>query len=414
MSLPGRILSGTGKGAVIFPSAFLVAVAEGTLGLGLVFFMRQVYDASPSLIGALVASGTFVYVIGCLLVRPLFDPIRPRYLLIAAAAAMAAALVLLVLLRSIPLTFLFFGLHHLATALFWPTAMGWITQGIEGDDLNRLIGRFNLSWSTGLVLSPVLAGLLSERSAVQALAVAVLLYAANLLLVGAASFALPRVRRDDYRERRAEGKAAEGLDRSTFLRYPAWIGMFTNYVVGGVLTSIFPIFARDSLALRESLVGGLLSARILLQAAGFWLLGRVSFWHFRGRYAPAGQAVLALLVAALLAGRAPVYLAAVFGLLGLAAAFHYTYSLFHGVSGSVRRAGRMAIHEALLTGGTITGSAAGGLLYQHVSMNAVYLFCIAWTAAGLLAQAALLAARSRRAEGGSAGSAGSAGSTAAL
>ncbi len=389
-------LAGIGKGAVIFPSAFLVAVGEGMLALGLVFFMRQAYAASAGLIGTLVASGTLVYVAGCLLVRPLFDAVRPRFLLIAATAGMALTLVLLLLVRSVPLTFLFLALNKLATALFWPPAMGWVSQGVEGEALNRRMSRFNLSWSCGLALSPLLAGFLSERSAAQALAVTIGVNAATLLLVSAASLGLPRIRADEHRESRRGDPVGAGPDLSTFLRFPVWVGLFTSYVAGGMVFTIFPIFARDTLLLREGLVGGLLSVRVVFQAAGFFLLGRFGFWRFRGRYAMAGQLFLALLIAALIVLRAPAPVGAVFAMLGLVAAFHYANSLFHGVSGSLRRARRMAIHEAVLTGGQITGSIAGGLLLQHASMRAVYLFCIGWTAAGLLTQAVLLEVWRRR------------------
>ena len=390
-------LAGIGKGTVLFPSAFLAAVGEGMLALGLVFFMRQVYGASAGLIGTLVASGTLVYVVGCLLVRPLFDRVRPRFLLIGAAAAMALTLGLLILVRSIPLTFLLLALNKLATGLFWPPAMGWISHGYEGKALNRQMSRYNLSWSCGLALSPLPAGFLSERSASWALAVTVGVDLLVLLLVGAAALLLPGIRADGYREQRGADPVGEGPDRSTFLRFPAWVGLFTSYVAGGMLFTIFPIFARDTLLLREGLVGGLLSVRVVFQAAGFLALGRLSFWHFRGRYALFGQLFLALVLAALIVGRAPVWIGALFALLGLAAAFHYANSLFHGVSGSLRRARRMAIHEALLTGGQIAGSAAGGMLLQHASMRAVYLFCIGCTGLGVLAQGALLAAWRRRA-----------------
>ena len=396
MSPPASALSRIGKSAVIFPSAFLFSIGEGMAGLGLVFFMRQVYGASAGLIGAMVASGTLVYVAGCLLVRPLFDRVRPRFLLIGSCTVLVVTLSLLVLVRSIPLTFLLLALNKLATGLFWPPVMGWVSHGYEGKALGRQMSRFNLSWSSGLALSPIPAGFLSERSASLALAVTVGIDLLVLLLIGAAALLLPGIRTDEYREQRGADPVGEGPDRSTFLRFPAWVGVFTSYVAGGMIFTIFPIFARDTLLLREGLVGALLSVRVVFQAVGFLVLGRLSFWHFRGRYALFGQLFLALVLAALAAGRAPLLIGSMFALLGLAASFYYANSLFHGVSGSLRRARRMAIHEALLTGGQITGSAAGGLLLQYASMQAVYLFCIGCAALGALTQGALLAVRRAR------------------
>ncbi|NQT12759.1 MAG: hypothetical protein HQ582_08420 [Planctomycetes bacterium] len=72
---------------MIFPAAFLGSVAWGTLALGLVFYLREIYEATGSQIGAFVGLWYFCYILGCLLVRPLTDRIRPRYLLPAASFA---------------------------------------------------------------------------------------------------------------------------------------------------------------------------------------------------------------------------------------------------------------------------------------------------------------------------------------
>ena len=75
--------------------------------------------------------------------------------------------------------------------------------------------------------------------------------------------------------------------------------------------------------------------------------------------------------------RSPLVLAMLISLVGSFRSLSYSNSLFHGVSGSVNRTGRMAIHEALLAGGLIFGSAFGGELYQRYTMTAVYGFCAA-------------------------------------
>ena len=76
----------------------------------------------------------------------------------------------------------------------------------------------------------------------------------------------------------------------------------------------------------------------------------------------------------------------------------FFYSMFHGISGAVNRSGMMALHESLLSVGLISGSFAGGYLYQRVSMAAVYAFSAAIVLAGLAVQA-VLSARVLRKEG---------------
>ena len=149
---------------VIFPGAFLTALGEGMINLGLVFFLRERYGASPSLIGWFVGFSVLVYILGCLGLRPFLDRLRPQILLPSALAGISVSLLLLYLLPSLPLSFLFSALYRLALAFFWPPAMGWLSQGVEGDRLSRRQGRFNLSWSLGLVASYSLSGLASDRA----------------------------------------------------------------------------------------------------------------------------------------------------------------------------------------------------------------------------------------------------------
>ncbi len=187
-------LSRLGSPAVVYPGAFLVAFAEGMLNLGFVFFLRERQGASPSLIGWFTGYSVLVYTLGCLLLRRLFDRLRPQRALLMALYGMPAFLLLLVLLPALPLTFLFSGLYRLALAFFWSPAMGWLSQGVEGEALSRRQSRFNLSWSTGLVSSYVLAGLASQKDAGLPLVLSIAVFAGYAVLLTAALSAFPALR----------------------------------------------------------------------------------------------------------------------------------------------------------------------------------------------------------------------------
>ena len=60
-------------------------MAFSQVTLGLVFFVRDVFDAAPRLVGLLTGEWGLIYMFSCLFVRPLFNRILPRYLLIASA-----------------------------------------------------------------------------------------------------------------------------------------------------------------------------------------------------------------------------------------------------------------------------------------------------------------------------------------
>ena len=85
----------------------------------------------------------------------------------------------------------------------------------------------------------------------------------------------------------------------------------------------------------------------------------------------------------------PAVFAVYISLIGGIRAFSYTSSLFHGISGSINRAGRIAVHEVLLNSGLIFGSVMGGLIYQNFSMTAVFYFCSSVAMLGALLQTGL-------------------------
>jgi MFS family permease len=381
---------------VLYPGAFLASISEGFLNLGIVFFLRERYGARPGLIGVFMGYSMLVYILGCLLLRPVFERLRSQTSLLLAVTGMPLSLLLLVLLPSLPLTFLFSGLYRLAMAFFWPPAMGWLSQGVEDAALSRRQSRFNLSWSLGLVIGYVLAGMASRQAARLPLLLSIASYAAYALYLGSALALFPSLRAEaqanplpDHVPPPASRPAPSG--KGTPLRFPAWVGMFPNYLVSGMVAAVFPLFAQDVLGASKSLVGTLVSMRSLTQSLGFLLLGAVGFWHYKGRYLVAAQVYLAVLIVLMSLARSVAFFAVLFPLLGLSSAMSYTGGLFHAIAGAGRRAGRMAIHESVLNTGYITGASVCGLLYQQYSMRAVVLFCLGSSLLALLVQGILLA-----------------------
>lgn len=371
---------------MVYPGAFLVALAEGMINLGIVFFLRERHGAGPALIGWFMGFSVLMYVLGCLLLRPLYERLRPQLSLAIGLAGLPLCLLLLVGLPILPLTFLFSGLYRLCLSFFWPPAMGWLSRGVEGPVLGRRQARFNLSWSTGLVASYVLAGVASERSAGLPLYAGILGFAVLALYFFLLLALVPALRRDPVPLGRAATAGARGAGQGTALRYPAWIGMFAAYVVSGMVAAVFPLFGQDELGASRSLIGALISSRTATQTIGFLLLGLFTFWHYRRGFLLAAQGYLALLLALMVFARSTAFFAVLFPLLGLATAMSYAGGLFHGVAGAPNRTARMAVHEVVLNGGYILGSTVCGLLYQRLSMRAVVLFCLGCSLAALLAQ----------------------------
>ena len=165
--------------------------------------------------------------------------------------------------------------------------------------------------------------------------------------------------------------------------------MFATFVVIGVIVNIFPVFARDELFLKKEIIGILMQSRTFIGTFIFVILGHTTFWHFRISQMIVWQICLACVIFFMMFISSPLSLALFISLVGSLRAISYSSSFFHGVSGSINRTGRMAIHETLLAAGLICGSSLGGLIYQHYSMATVYSFCAAVVLFGALIQTGL-------------------------
>jgi MFS family permease len=299
-------------------------------------------------------------------------------------ASSAVIILLLCVFPSLPAAFLAYSAFGTVIAFFWPPLMGWLSRGLEGRDLSRATGLFSFSWSVGGIVSPYLAGILSERGKFLPLWFAVAMFAANAVFLQASR----RLLRDsDERPVPDRARSAPARDGSTPLRFSAWTSVTVLYAAIGILANIFPLFARGELGLSESRTGLLITVRAAAMTGGFLFFGRTSFWRFRRGLLmiPTLLAGVAALVLALAADFLPV-LAAGLGVFGFASAWAYNGSMFYGASGAPDRDRRMTVHEALLTAGQVFGSFLGGILYQASSMRLVFLFIAIMAGAGVWTQ----------------------------
>ncbi len=372
--------------AVIVPASFMNSVATGLMGLGMLFVIKEVYHAPASVVGVFGALWSVCYFAGCILLAKPVSRLVPRFCMTAGLAVTIAAFLGFLAFPGIVTAFAAYAVFGFATALFWPPVMGWLSRGVEGKELSVAQSAFNFAWSSGGILSPFLAGFLSERGKFLPVWVSVAIMAVTAFFV-AASRALYR----DEHERPDEsssGHHSSIADNSTPLRFPAWVGVFAIYAVMGVVFNIFPVYARDELGLSESATGGVLSMRAIFTMAGFILLGRFTGWHGRVAFIPGAVAAVVFVMAVLVVW--PPLSVCAFPIVGLLMSGSYTASLFYGVSGAADRDRRVTIHEALLTAGQILGSVAGGFLYQAFTMRIVFVFLGAALTIAALAQVAML------------------------
>ncbi|MDX9979270.1 MAG: MFS transporter [Lentisphaeria bacterium] len=373
------------KLAVIAPMAFLMAVGQGCLSLGLVFHVRDTLGAAPAATGWVTGIWFLSYMVSCHVSQPLAKRLRPRFSVLGASLVQAVLCFLLAQCRTLGPAFALNALLGVATAFFWPPLMGWLAANAEGARLSRRLGIFNLCWSGGAILSPMLAGRVAEISSRLPLLISAGLFLLASLIVGGAIRWLPGLQADDDAHER-EGNPAGPVAKGTPLRFPAWVGLFAAYAVAGVLRNVFPMVARGDFGLGASQVGDLLFWCSLATSVALGCLGRQKWWHFQGWQMVAGTVVMgvAMIGLALAGGRiVPLAVALVVG--GGALGVNYVNSLFHGAAGCSHRARRMAFHESLLSAGIFLGASLGGMVYQDAGGTPLLLGC-----AGLLGLAALV------------------------
>ena len=117
-----------GKTAVIYPSAFLVALGMTTLSLTLNFHLKDVYQATGLQVGAFFALWSLWYITGCLLVRPWTDAVQPRYLLVTATLRLSVSAAGQCFCRRMDLAFVLCAVNGLSASIFWPPPIGSLAR----------------------------------------------------------------------------------------------------------------------------------------------------------------------------------------------------------------------------------------------------------------------------------------------
>lgn len=361
---------------MLYAVAFLVALAGGTSSLGVIFFAKSVLSASPGQIGFLMAVWSVFYVCGCLSYRSFAAKLPPHYSILIATFVSCLCIGMIFRLQSLFWAFVLYAFAGFAISLFWPVVMGWLSAGLEGKQLNRMLGWFNLSWSSGSIMGPIVAGWLEDMGNSFALRGASLTYflAASSCLLGI--LWLPGFRAKIIVPTQAPDSNCAGYD-GTFLRYPAWISAFVSFFAIGTITAVIPLAAGADLNISKKTVGLLLLLRLLMMSCTLFGMGQMTRWHFRGKQIIVGALVGGFTAVFLAFTRSTGLIGLILAIVGVIVGHAYANSLFHGISGAADKSWRSAINEIIVNAGLIMGSISGGLAYGAFGITAAYSICAA-------------------------------------
>ena len=363
---------------LLYILAFLMASGFTVQGFAAVFHLSDILDAGPGAVGRATGIQGLAYLAGCFLfplVQRRNGLSRDFLILLFAAPLLTGFTFLFYSVSSVALATVILAGTGLATAFLWPPLMGVVSSLAEGPDLNRVMARYNLSWTLGPVLMPMIAGALYMQGSLFAFSAAALLFAAGgVIYLGFFFF-----RRDvfsraaenresrDKPENESESLPPEVSDERILREYRlgGWILLFSENVIIGFMVFILPLSLRTDTGLNEFSVGAVVFARSVLMTAGMWVFGHLDFWHFNRKTAGlmVGIFIFLLFGMILFQDVVPLYISLI-ALSGITAAYFYSSGVFHGVARASERSRRMAVSESMITGGMFVGAAFGGTLYQ--------------------------------------------------
>jgi len=275
----------------------LASFGAGTATLGIFFVTEQVYRFSPAqqyAFGLLVGVTYTLAALGASRARRAAAHLGldARAFLGLLSLGMAALMCVPLVTRSAWALYGVIALYSPLTGLFWPLIEGYVSGGRRAGALRSAIGRFNLTWSSTLVVSFLAVPPLLEVSSARVFQVIVAAHLLSLVF-------LLRLAREPAAHEHEEHHAVPA-------HYPALLAVHrvlhaVSYLVMYALTPYLPKLL-TSIGVPEREQGLVAATWLAVRVLFFLLLERWHGWHGRFSFALAG-------IAATLAGFALAVLA---------------------------------------------------------------------------------------------------------
>ena len=369
----------------IFIAALVMDLAIATVGLG-VQLLGNDLGASPSMLGWLGTIGALAYTIGCLFSGGLSDRFGRRLLVSFSCGACGVVWLTMTQAGSALQLLAILPFSGASISLFWPPVQAWMSEITVGGKkrLNQNIGAFNIAWTIGLMLGPVVAGLawdidrylpaLTEAARRAGIAEGLGRFAPFVIAAVGAFAVLVLVQTIPRRVPGGGEPAAEDNDAvrphssvaSRFLHL-AWIANFASWFGRALNIVIFTKIA-TMMGLSGSTIGITVAMFLAGQLLMFLYLRNRSGWQYKlwpllaALGAASGAWVLAWFA------WAPWVFATAFAIAGMGAGVTYVSSLYYSLDRQAVSRGAMAgIHEAVLGSGVFLGPLAGGYVAEQAT-----------------------------------------------
>ena len=381
--------------ALNYSMAFLMSlsIAGGMLAVPLLATKIGASDLDLGTIGS-AAAITYVFIAikaGALSVR-----LGRRRVMIAGALLTGLAFALMPLANTPTHMILLMAACGCGMASFWPALEAWMSEGGDEEEVRRELGAFNVSWSVGGALGPLIGGLIYTVSG----SLAFLSAACGTVIVIFLTSLHKKPATDDTRQEMAGaengiaspdagmGSGAENKQEpvSRDLLYAAWIANFASWFAVSELRVLFPKLGL-ALGMQPWVIGGIMFSLGASLTATFYIMGASGRWHTKTYPLLAGQALIVVLLLASLGLTSPVALGLIFAGLGVGFGITYSYSLYCSIVGALNKGEAGGRHETVLGTGALLGPFLGGLAAETLhAPRAPYILGAALVATCLIAE----------------------------
>ncbi len=271
-----------------------------------------------------------------------------------------------------------------ATSLYWPFLMSWVSENLEGELLNRRLGNYNSSWSSSLIIGPLIGGILVQRSI---LLPAIFVTTGLIVCFISLNFSTDSKFHTALFSDNGGKKSNSGNNRSDILRmrWVARIALFCSWACIGVARSQYALLF-TSMHYSEAMFGVLITVFGACNFSALTLAGKSTFWHFKPALLLCSQLMLVISLLMIIFTKSLPLIILAFIILGCGFGFAYGSHLYYGTCGAKRRSVQMAIHEGTISCGVIVGSGTGGYIAGKFGDLQPYWFMLALVIAGMIAQ----------------------------
>lgn len=338
------------------------------------FYINYLHFSSTFL-GTLTAISTGVFVLLAIPFGRLSDKIGRPHVLTLACFSLAAVSILLPFCTRKLYLMIAFPCSGIGMALFWPTYEAWLAEREGTDDLIRRITTFNLFWTVGITIGPMISSYLyTGTSPVLAFYLAGGFSLINWITLESQTIA----NRKDLcsPEHPVLIEAPPHAAHHTYLRI-ARIANFATWFSLGIVRHIAPKLTVEA-SIPAMAFGNLMLVMGITQLVGFLWLGtnRAARWHYR--LAPLIGVQLLAIIAFLVIGLTPhgLYWTCAFAVIGLCGAVTYFSSMYYSLHAQQDKGNKSGGHEAVLGSGLLLGPLFGGMLADSaLGVSSPYILC---------------------------------------